>query len=109
MRAAISPIQNPAYRRSRPTFCIPKTPSCGRQIAVAASDLAAARRLAESIQRRAVTVSRGQPSVRLRGAWRRTGQDREAPGSNPGPPTKFYYLNWPRQAWLLTPHVIAQI
>ena len=22
-------IQNPAYRRSRPTFCIPKTASCG--------------------------------------------------------------------------------
>jgi len=40
--------QNPAYVRSRPTFCIPKTASCGRQIAVAASDLAAARRLAES-------------------------------------------------------------
>src|SRR5256885_40864 len=51
-------IQNPAYRRSRPTFCIPKTASCGRQIAVAASDLAAARRLAESIQRPAATVSR---------------------------------------------------
>ena len=27
----------------------------------------------------------------------------------PGPWTKFYYLNWPRKAWLLTPHVIAQI
>jgi hypothetical protein len=26
-------IQNPAYRRSRPTFCISKTASCGRQIA----------------------------------------------------------------------------
>src|SRR5260370_13845580 len=24
MRAAISPIKTPAYRRSRPTFCIPK-------------------------------------------------------------------------------------
>src|SRR5438094_1991404 len=29
MRGAISQIQNPAYRRSRPTFCIPKTASCG--------------------------------------------------------------------------------
>src|SRR2546426_6800647 len=38
-----------------------------------------------------------------------TVRDREAPGSNPGPPTKFYYLNWPRKAWLLTSHVIAQI
>ena len=31
------------------------------------------------------------------------------PGSNPGPPTKFYYLNWPTKSLLLTPHVIAQI
>jgi hypothetical protein len=29
-----SPIQNPAYRRSRPTFCMPKAASCGPQIAV---------------------------------------------------------------------------
>src|SRR5438445_8847750 len=50
MGRSISQTQNPAYRRSRPTFCIPKTASCGRQIAVAASDLAAARRLADSIQ-----------------------------------------------------------
>src|SRR6266550_7417653 len=43
-------IQNPAYRRSRPTFCIPKTASFGRQIDVADSDLAAARCLADSIR-----------------------------------------------------------
>src|SRR5205807_9517867 len=30
----ISPIQNPAYRRSRPTFCIPKATCCGPQLAV---------------------------------------------------------------------------
>jgi len=47
--------------------------------------------------------------VRLRGAWLRTGQDREGPVSNPGPPTKFYYLNCPRKDWLFTPHVIAQV
>src|SRR5256885_11900535 len=82
-------IQNPAYRRSRPTFCIPKTASCGRQIAVAASDLAAARRLAESIQRRAVTVSRWPTFCAPTRCLTTTGQDREAPGSNPGPPTKF--------------------
>ncbi len=29
-----SPTRNPAYRRSRPTFCIPKTASCGQRIAV---------------------------------------------------------------------------
>jgi hypothetical protein len=54
----ISPRRNPAYRRSRPTFCSPKTARSGRQIAVFASDLAAARRLADSIQRAAATVSR---------------------------------------------------
>jgi hypothetical protein len=43
-----------------PPFCIPKTTNCGRQIAVAASDLAAARRFAESIQHAAATVSRWQ-------------------------------------------------
>jgi hypothetical protein len=29
-----SPTQNPAYRRSRPTFCIPKTASCESPITV---------------------------------------------------------------------------
>ena len=27
----------------------------------------------------------------------------------PGPRLSFYYLKWPRKAWLLTSHVIAQI
>ena len=43
--------------RSRPTFCIPKAESCGRQFAVSASDLAAARRLADSKSRPAVAVA----------------------------------------------------
>jgi hypothetical protein len=34
MGESISPIRNPAYRRSRPTFCIPKAARCGPQIAV---------------------------------------------------------------------------
>lgn len=55
---SISPAQNPAYVRSRPTFCIPETAGCGWQIAVSASDLAASRRLAASIERTAATVSR---------------------------------------------------
>ena len=46
-----SRLQNPAYRRSQPTFCIPKTASCGPQIAVSASRLATAQGLADSIQR----------------------------------------------------------
>jgi len=50
MGRSISQTQNPAYRRSRPTFCIPKTASFGRQIDVADSDLAAARCLADSIR-----------------------------------------------------------
>jgi hypothetical protein len=47
----ISPIQNPAYVRSRPTFWIPKAASCGPQKAVSASRLATARGLADSVDR----------------------------------------------------------
>src|SRR5438552_2105045 len=83
-------IQNPAYRRSRPTFCIPKTASWGRHIAVAASDLAAARRLGGvDTTFRGNSKSLANLLCALRGACRCTGQDREGPGSNPGPPTKF--------------------
>ncbi len=32
MGRSISPGQNPAYRRSRPTFCIPKTQVAGRRL-----------------------------------------------------------------------------
>ncbi len=49
---------NPAYRRSRPTFCIPQNRKCGRQNTVSASDLAAAQRVADTIERVAATVSR---------------------------------------------------
>ncbi len=51
MGSSISQTQNPAYRRSRPTFCIPKAASWGPQIAVSASRVATARGLTDSVRR----------------------------------------------------------
>src|SRR5437660_10876031 len=92
-------IQNPAYRRSRPTFCIPKTASSGRQVAVAASDLAAARRIGG-----VDTTSRGNSKslANLLCAYAVPDDERarivRPRFQIPVTLTNLYYLNWPRKA-----------